>query len=493
VKNSHLSVLHVTTLLVAVLAAGCSAPPANGPAPTPIPTLAPVVSVAEATAEPSPMVMDHATSEVTATVTLRFALESGLAEGRMVFIGRSPGIEGAVNPTLRAYPGDMVEITLTSGEGAEHDVAIPDLSVASSKVQGKGSSTMVTFRVEKAGTFAYYCTVPGHRAAGMEGQFVVGGGSLSADESQAVSIVRDPADLPAPIGARAAQSVRLDLETVELVARLAEGATYSFWTFNGKVPGPFVRVRQGDTVEVHLKNASSSTMVHSVDFHAVTGPGGGAVATQTQPGGETMFTFKALNVGLYVYHCATPMVAHHIANGMYGLILVEPPGGLPAVDREYYVMQGDFYTAEPFGSKGLLTFSVEKLLDEAPEYYLLNGAAGGLTTEHPLKANVGETVRIFFGVGGPNKVSSFHVIGEIFDRVYDQASLTAKPLTDVQTTLVPPGGAAMVEFKLQVPGRFLLVDHALSRMERGLLGFLVVEGAQAPEIFHGTATAGSGH
>jgi len=169
-------------------------------------------------------------------------------------------------------------------------------------------------------------------------------------------------------------------------------------------------------------------------------------------------------------------------------MLVEPPGGLPAVDREYYVMQGDFYTAEPFGSKGLLTFSTEKLLDEAPEYYLLNGAVGGLTTEHPLKASVGETVRIFFGVGGPNKVSSFHVIGEIFDRVYDQASLT-----DVQTTLVPPGGATMVEFKVQVPGRFLLVDHALSRLERGLLGFLLVEGPEASEIFIGTATAGSGH
>ncbi len=313
------------------------------------------------------------------------------------------------------------------------------------------------------------------------------------NSASAVSVVRDPADLPGPIGTRAAQPVRLDLETVELVARLADGATYTFWTFNGKVPGPFVRVRQGDTVEVHLANASTSTMLHSVDFHAVTGPGGGAVATQTQPGGETTFTFKALNVGLFVYHCATPMVAQHIANGMYGLILVEPPGGLPKVDREFYVMQGDFYTAEPFGSQGLLTFSARKLLDETPEYYLFNGAVGGLTSEHPLMANVGETVRIFFGVGGPNKISSFHVIGEIFDRVYDQASLTAPPLTDVQTTLVPPGGATMVEVKLQVPGRFLLVDHALSRLERGLLGYLMVEGPEAPEIFSGTATAGGGH
>ncbi len=489
--NSTRRLLVPSLILVAALAAGCATPSPSAPAPTPIPTLAPVTA-SEPTQAPTAMVMDHSDSSSTQGATLRFALESGLAEGRMVFIGRSSGIEGAVNPTLRANLGDTVEITLTSGEGAEHDVAMPDLNVASSRVQGKGISTTVSFRVEKEGSFAYFCTVPGHRAAGMEGQFIVGAGAESV-AAPAVSVVRDPADLPGPIGARAAQSVRLDLETIELVARLADGATYSFWTFNGKVPGPFVRVRQGDTVEVHLKNASTSTMVHSVDFHAVTGPGGGAVATQTQPGGETTFTFKALNAGLFVYHCATPMVAHHIANGMYGMILVEPPGGLPKVDREFYVMQGDFYTAEPFGSQGLLAFSTKKLLDETPEYYVFNGAVGGLTSEHPLKASVGDTVRIFFGVGGPNKVSSFHVIGEILDRVYDQASLTSPPLTDVQTTLVPPGGATMVELKLQVPGRFLLVDHALSRMERGLMGYLLVEGPEAPDIFHGATTPGGGH
>ena len=484
----------VTLLIAAGMLAGCASPGAVDAAPTPIPTFAAATAEDNSATDPGTMPNADVITEAASEATLRFVLESGLAEGRMVFIGRSPGIEGSINPTLRARPGEVVEITLISGEGAEHDVAIQELGVASARVQGKGASITVTFRGEKSGAFAYYCTVPGHRAAGMEGTFVVGeGGGTAGDEPQAISVVRDPADLPAPIGGRSAQSLRLDLETVELVGRLADGASYSFWTFNGKVPGPFVRVRQGDTVEVHLKNASSSTMLHSVDFHAVTGPGGGAVATQTQPGGETSFTFKALNAGLYVYHCATPMVAHHIANGMYGLILVEPPGGLPAVDREYYVMQGDFYTAEPFGSKGRLTFSTEKLLDEAPEYYLLNGAVGGLTTEHPLKASVGETVRIFFGVGGPNKVSSFHVIGEIFDRVYDQASLTAKPLTDVQTTLVPPGGATMVEFKVQVPGRFLLVDHALSRLERGLLGFLLVDGPEAPDIFQGIAGPGSGH
>jgi copper-containing nitrite reductase len=288
-------------------------------------------------------------------------------------------------------------------------------------------------------------------------------------------------------------TVRINLEAVEVEGQLADGTTFTYWTFNGAVPGPFFRVRLGDTIEVHMTNNTSSSMNHSVDFHAVTGPGGGAVMTQTQPGQESVFTAKALNVGLFVYHFATPMVAHHISNGMYVLILFEPEGGLPLVDREFYVMQGDIYTTGAFGEQGKQTTDITKMLDEDPEYIVFNGAVGALTTQKPLKANVGETVRIFFGVGGPNLTSSFHVIGEIFDRVYDQASLTGTPLTDVQTTLVPPGGATMVEFGLEVPGNYILVDHALSRLQRGLAGFLVVEGPDAPEIFLGTPSAGSGH
>ncbi len=306
-------------------------------------------------------------------------------------------------------------------------------------------------------------------------------------------IARDPTDIPVSIGIRAATTVRLDLEAMEVVGQLADGTTFPYWTFNGKVPGPFFRVRVGDTVEVHLKNNPNSTMNHSVDFHAVTGPGGGAVFTSSAPGVETMFTFKALNPGLYVYHCATPMVAEHISNGMYGMILVEPEGGLPKVDREFYVMQGEIYTTGKFGEQGMQMPDTEKLLNETPDYYVLNGEVGALTANHPLKANVGETVRIFFGVGGPNKTSAFHVIGEIFDRVYNLASVTTPPMTDVQTTLVPPGGATMVEFQVQVPGRYILVDHALSRLQRGLAGYLVVEGPEAPEILNGTPMPGSGH
>ena len=295
-------------------------------------------------------------------------------------------------------------------------------------------------------------------------------------------MVRNAADLPGPLARRGPATVKVDLETVEVTGQLADGSTYRYWTFNRKVPGPFVRVRVGDTVDVRMKNADDSMMAHNVDFHAVTGPGGGAVATVAAPGESKGFSFKALKPGLFVYHCATPMVAQHIANGMYGMILVEPEGGLTKVDREFYVMQGEIYTEQANGTAGELTESIDKLLAETPEYYVFNGAADALA-KAPLKAKTGETVRIFFGVGGPNKTSSFHVIGEIFDRAYPLASLTSPPMTDIQTMTVPPGGAAIAEFKVEVPGRYVLVDHALSRMERGLKGLLVVEGAARPDIF----------
>jgi nitrite reductase (NO-forming) len=438
-----------------------------------------------------------------------------MIDGQMAFFGVGGAIDGVKNPTLSANVGDTVKVILTSGDGVEHDVAFPDFNAFSEHISGKGATTTLEFVPDRPGSFSYNCVVAGHREAGMIGKFEVAGMAMdhsgsepAAASSQAVvtgpvvvsnpattgaDIVRDPTEIPATIPVREPQTVRIDLETVEIEGQLADGTTFKYWTFNGKVPGPFYRVRVGDTLEVHLRNLTNSTMAHSVDFHAVTGPGGGATMTQTAPGQETTFTAKALNPGLYVYHCATPMVAQHIANGMYGLILVEPEEGLPPVDREFYVMQGELYTNEAFGSTGLLTENLQALLNEDPEYLVFNGAADGLTAQKPLQAKVGETVRIFFGVGGPNFTSSFHVIGEIFDRVYDQASLTSPALTNVQTTLVPPGGATMVEFDLEVPGRYILVDHALARLQRGLAGFLIAEGPENPDIYHGTPTGGSGH
>jgi len=422
----------------------------------------------------------------------KYTLRSGIAEGRMVYIGVGSTIDGKVNPVLTAAEGQVVQLTLINGEGAEHDIVFPDQDARSPRVTGKGASTTIAFRATKSGDFVYFCSVPGHRQAGMEGQFTVTP-RLAPQTVVEADISREPTDLPPPVGKRDPKTVRVDLLSAEVEGRLAEGTTFGYWTFNGKVPGPFIRVRVGDTVDIHLKNSGDSAMIHSVDFHATTGPGGGAAVLQVEPGKEKSMTWKALVPGLFVYHCATPMVAEHIANGMYGLILVEPAEGLPKVDREFYVMQGEIYTDIAYGQHGSAEFSVEKLLDERPEYFVLNGSVGALSKLHPLQAKVGETVRIFFGVGGPNFTSSFHVIGEIFDRVYLLGGVLSKPLEGIQTVSVAPGGAVIAEFKLDVPGNYTIVDHALTRLERGLVGILRVEGSPNPDIFNGQVMSGMGH
>ncbi|SMF56480.1 nitrite reductase (NO-forming) [Tistlia consotensis] len=309
------------------------------------------------------------------------------------------------------------------------------------------------------------------------------------------SISRDPTDLPGPITRREPATVKVHLTTIERQGQLADGTTFTYWTFDGKVPGPMIRARVGDTVEVSLTNDPNSTMAHSVDMHAVTGPGGGAVATQTMPGETTSFRFKALKPGAYVYHCATPMVADHIQAGMYGLVVVEPAQGLPTVDREFYVMQGEVYTDQVYGKAGEAYTDYDKLMDEKPEYYVFNGAAKALTGAHAMHAKVGETVRLFFGDGGPNKTSSFHVIGEIMDKVYSYGSLSGAPVTDVQTVTVAPGGATVAEVTFEVPGRYLVVDHALSRLERGLVAQIAVDGPQNPQVFdtEGSKLSMAGH
>lgn len=315
--------------------------------------------------------------------------------------------------------------------------------------------------------------------------------SHQASTIQAADIVRDPSDLPPPVGDRPAGVVHVVLTAREVTGVLdpSTGTIYRYWTFNGKVPGPFIRVRQGDTVEVTLQNDKNDMMVHSIDLHAALGPGGGAVLSQVPPGQSKTFSFQATTPGLFVYHCGTPMVADHIANGMYGLILVEPPGGLPHVDHEYYVMQGEIYTSAPKGKSGMQQFSEQNLVQESPEYFVYNGSVGALSSRFPLQANVGETVRIFLGNAGPNATASEHVIGEIFTRDYALGSLTSPPMTGIQTASVPPGGAAILEMKTETPGKYTLMDHAMARMDKGLMALLNVKGQENTALMHDGATA----
>ncbi len=311
-------------------------------------------------------------------------------------------------------------------------------------------------------------------------------GDVQAEKiiGEEVAVLTFAPDVPPPITRNHATKMIVNLEVIEKEMEMMDGVKYNFWTFGGQVPGKFIRVRQGDLVEFHLKNDPSSKLPHNIDLHAVTGPGGGAVSTFTAPGHETQFSFTALNPGLFIYHCATAPVGMHIANGMYGLILVEPKEGLPEVDKEFYVCQGDFYTKGSYGESGLQPFDMEKALDENPDYVVFNGKVGAISGENSLKAKVGETVRLFVGNGGPGLTSSFHVIGEIFDNVYPEGGSTLNH--NIQTTLIPPGGSAITEFKLEVPGNFIMVDHAIFRaFNKGALGILQVNGPDNKAVFSG--------
>ncbi len=298
-----------------------------------------------------------------------------------------------------------------------------------------------------------------------------------------------PPFVPRSVGRRKAMKLIVNMEILEQEGEMVDGVKYIYWTFGGSVPGSFIRTRVGDEVEFHLKNHPDNKLPHNIDLHAVTGPGGGATSSLVAPGHEKVFNFKTLNPGLYVYHCATAPVGMHIANGMYGLILVEPEGGLPPVDKEYYVMQGDFYTQGGYGEQGLQAFDMAKAIKEEADYVVFNGKVGGIAGDNALTAKVGETVRIYMGNGGPNLVSSFHIIGEIFDKVHIEGGSMINE--NVQTTLIPSGGAVIVEFKVDVPGTFILVDHSIFRaFNKGALGMLKVGGEENKGIYSGTTQEG---
>lgn len=465
---------------------------------------------------PAPQPTQISTTKPDVTFTLK--TRSGMIGNglTMAYIGVSGTIANKVDPTLYVTQGQQVRLTLIDKDGVLHDVAAPTFNARSANVLRKGQQTSITFLASKAGTFSYYCTQPGHRQMGMAGKLVVAanpaaapvnatGGTTahstgitraatsgsaaaaytpSASPKNVTDVVRSPTDLPPPVGDRPAKLVRVNLRAQEVIGRLANGVSYHYWTYNGKVPGPLIRVRVGDTVELHLSSPPNSHMLHSIDLHAVLGPGGGAAVMQVPPGKQRVFTFKPIHPGLFVYHCGTPVIAEHIANGMFGMILVEPAGGLPKVDHEFYIMQSEVYTRGLFGQKGLHTFDLRSMIREQPTYMVFNGAVGALTDQHPLHAKVGQSVRIFFGDAGPNKISSLHVIGEILNQAWIDGSLSNQPLKNVQTVAVPPGDTLIAELTPRVPGQYVIVDHALGRVLQGLKGVLDVTGPKNPALFH---------
>jgi len=291
--------------------------------------------------------------------------------------------------------------------------------------------------------------------------------------------------VPPPLNRRYSTKVLLDVEVKEHTKEIADGVSYTYWTFGDDAPGKFIRVREGDLIQTRLSNHPDNSVAHNIDFHAATGPGGGGEASFVAPGHSATFSWRALRAGLYLYHCVAAPAGMHLSNGMYGLILVEPPEGLPKVDKEFFVVQGEFYTDGAHGKQGPQRFDLEKAVHEQPEYVVFNGRVGALMGDNALRAKSGDSVRIYLGNAGPSLVSSFHIVGEIFDDVYGEGG-TSVNQHNVQTTIVPVGGTSMVDLVAEVPGSYQLVDHSMFRaFNKGAMGALRIEGAGRPELFTG--------
>lgn len=299
-------------------------------------------------------------------------------------------------------------------------------------------------------------------------------------------------DVPPPSGRTTQAIVEVSFEVVENVAAIDPGTGVEYETWGYRIagsdaasigtPGPMIRARVGDVFRFTVTNPASNTHPHNVDFHAVTGQGGGAAATVVAPGETTTIEARLLYPGMFMYHCAFGDVPLHISHGMYGGILVDPETPLPAADHELYMVQSEYYTTgtEP----GLVDTDRQAITDENPTFVVFNGAKGALAGDNSPRMSVGERMRIYFVNAGLNLDSNFHPIGSHWDTVYQEAALLNAPLRGSQTTLVPAGGGTVVELIGQVPSTIVLVDHALSRtFDKGALGTVIVEGAENPEIF----------
>ena len=299
-------------------------------------------------------------------------------------------------------------------------------------------------------------------------------------------IAADPTDIPGPIRRDGPERVEVTLDVQEVVAEVEPGVTFNYMTFGGQIPGPLIRVRQGDTIVFTLKNLPDNGMTHNVDLHAVYGTGGGNIATNVSPGQSNGMIFKTMYPGAFIYHCAVPTLDYHISSGMFGMIVVEPPEGLPPVDHEFYLGQHEVYTDKNAGAKGHHAFDMLAMRREEPSYVLLNGEKYALTPDRrgAMQVKVGDTARIFFVNGGPNLTSSFHPIGNVWSKAWHEGALANSPELYLQTVSVAPGSCLVTEMEFPVPGDVKLVDHAITRvLSKGMLGVIEVTGDAQPDIF----------
>ncbi len=279
---------------------------------------------------------------------------------------------------------------------------------------------------------------------------------------------------PPPTITRPPTTVKITLQVLEHVVQISDlnnqPIFYHAWTFNNTIPGPIIRVRANDTIQFTLLNSANSTQSHSVDFHAAQGPPS-VYFGEANPDSSFQTTFNITKPGVYLYHCGTPPVPMHLTNGMYGMIIVDPAGGLPPA-REFALVQSEFYVQ--LGSDGVYEENMASALNGSPDYQAFNGFTDQYLGANALQAKVGEKVRIFVVNAGPNVFSAFHNIGAIFDKVYEEGSLTSPPLLDVQTATVAPGGSGVFELSYKLAGNYPIVSHAIWSLMKGLVAMVHV-------------------
>ena len=363
------------------------------------------------------------------------------------------------------------EVTLVNTGSAPHDITFPDGQTLAAKA---GETVTKTMTIPAGGT-SFLCSIPGHAAAGMKGTLTVAGAAVggandhggpmpttdvSEDPNAPAYVLRDPT-APALLPG---STHDIDLVMNEKLMTVAKGYSQLVWTFGDSVPGPVLRVKVGDLVRIHLKNPATNKMAHSIDFHSSLVAWNDEM-TSIQPGEEKVYEFKAKFAGVWMYHCGTAPALHHIANGMYGMMIVEPAGGLSKVDQEYALVQSEWY----LGPQGQVS-SLEKANVGAPspDFVFFNGVANQYK-DNPIKIATGKRVRVFVLNAGPSIDSSFHIVGTIFDRVIKEGvelKLGNAGNWGSQAVDLSPAQGAIVEFTMAEDGLYPIVTHAFNFVGR---------------------------
>src|SRR6478752_8141333 len=465
-RRTH--VLPLIVLLAVALIAGCTA--SGAPAWTFPP------KGAEGAAAPSP-VAAGALPSAAATAADAIVAVAGAVEITAFDLGFTPKMP--MVPAAGRY-----SVTLKNTGAMTHDLTFPDGTTTGPVDAGKSATVEVDV---PAGGLTFLCSVPGHAAAGMTGSIGVMGAGMPSGDSHGGpapdtgTVKPDPAAPKyTPYDATAPKVLDgtthdIDLVVKEMPMTVGEtpegGYVQSVWTFNGTVPGPVIRVHLGDKVRIHLKNPATNQLSHSVDFHASQVAWNDEM-TSIKPGEEKIYEWHADYAGVWMYHCGTAPALHHIANGMYGMVIVEPKEGLPKVDKEFALVQSEWYLG-PQGQP--VDYAKAAAGAPSPDFVVFNGVANQYK-DHPVKVTTKGRVRVFVLDAGPSIDSSFHVVGTIFDTVVKEGIVLAKGNAagwGSQAVDLAPAQGAIIEFSPQEDGMYPMVTHAFNFVGRGAIGIFM--------------------